>query len=71
MSVMQHCRANGINFHIQLRSLNWREIDARADAIVSDPKKRVKWRKGRQVANIEDPEERKPTRKRRNRWAQK
>jgi hypothetical protein len=26
------CKANGTNFHVQLRSLNCREIDARAEA---------------------------------------
>jgi len=32
--------ANGINFTMQVRSLNWREIEARAEAIVNDPSKR-------------------------------
>jgi len=38
--IMQAVRVNGINYNIQMRSLNWREIEARADAIVSDPSKR-------------------------------
>lgn len=34
--------ANGVNFTIQMRTLNWKEIDARAEAIVNDPSKRDK-----------------------------
>jgi len=33
-------RANGINYSIQMRSLNWQEIDARAERIVNDPSRR-------------------------------
>jgi hypothetical protein len=41
LKIMQTYRtANGVNFTMQTRSLNWREIEARAESIVSDPTKR-------------------------------
>ena len=39
--------AAGVTMTIQLRPLNWRETDARAAKIVSDPSKRLKWKKER------------------------
>lgn len=51
--------ANGVTYDIQLRSPSWREIEARADAIVSDPSKRKRWDR-RGLGGIEDPDGRTP-----------
>jgi hypothetical protein len=47
-------RANGINYSIQMRSLNWREIDARAEAIVCDPSRRLSERERRKLGGLND-----------------
>jgi len=60
--MMLKCQANGINFHVQLRSLSWRETDERAEAIVSDPKRRCEWKKGTPGLN-DAPPKRKSKRK--------
>jgi len=59
--IEQPFKANGINYSIQMRSLNWREIDARADAIVSDPARRdqTKPRRGMGVLDDNKPKQKK------------
>jgi hypothetical protein len=56
-------KANGINFSVQTRTLNWREIDARAEGIVNDPSKRPTEqqvaRRMRDMGCLDDPKPRK------------
>jgi hypothetical protein len=63
---IQTYTANGINYAFQTRSLNWREIDARAEAIVSDPTKRVSDRMRRELSCLDDQ---KPARRPYRRYA--
>jgi len=56
---MQPFKANGISYNIQMRSLNWQEIDARAEAIVSDPLKRISERQRRSMGALDDPKPKK------------
>jgi len=51
---VQAFRANGITYSIQMRSLNWQEIDARAEAIVTDPTRRMSERQRRGMGVLDD-----------------
>lgn len=44
---LQFKNTNGVRVSVQLRTLSWRERDAQAEAIVTDPKRRLKWDKGK------------------------
>ena len=56
--------ANGINYQFQTSSLNWRETDALADAIVSDPSRRMSDRMRDGLNALDDSKPvRKPTRR--------
>jgi len=58
-NIVQPFRSNGINYSIQMRSLNWREIEARADAIVSDPARREQTKPRRGMGALDDPKAKK------------
>jgi hypothetical protein len=53
--IMRTFKANsGYNYTVQMRSMNWREIDARAEQIVCDPSRRLSERDRRGLGALED-----------------